>query len=131
MERNYKILFLWLMIISGFACHTLTDMLPMFWGKDMAVVATDGNVDQGMIVFMMTLSYLVPVCGMLCLLTDCCAKLSRTVNAVLAVIIALFNVAHAFMELPSDNAGQYVILPVMVVIGCVLAWHSFKYVKEG
>ena len=119
------------MIISGFACHTLTDMLPMFWGKDMAVVATDGNVDQEMIVFMMTLSYLVPVCGMLCLLTDCRAKLSRTVNAVLAVIIALFNVAHAFMELPSDNAGQYVILPVMVVIGCVLAWHSFKYVKEG
>lgn len=131
MERNNKILFLWLMIISGFACHTLTDMLPMFWGKDMAVVATDGNVDQGMIVFMMTLSYLVPVCGMLCLLTDCRAKLARTVNAVLAVIIALFNVAHAFMELPSDNAGQYVILPVMVVIGCVLAWHSFKYVKEG
>ena len=119
------------MIISGFACHTLTDMLPMFWGKDMAVVATDGNVDQEMIVFMMTLSYLVPVCGMLCLQTDCRAKLSRTVNAVLAVIIALFNVAHAFMELPSDNAGQYVILPVMVVIGCVLAWHSFKYVKEG
>ena len=131
MERNYKILFLWLMIISGFACHTLTDMLPMFWGKDMAVVATDGNVDQEMIVFMMTLSYLIPVCGLLCLLTDCRAKLLKTVNAVLAVIIALFNVLHAFMELPSDNAGQYVILPVMVVIGCVLAWHSFKYVKEG
>ena len=131
MDRNNKILFLWLMIISGFACHTLTDMLPMFWGKDMAVVATDGNVDQEMIVFMMTLSYLIPVCGLLCLLTDCRAKLSRIVNAVLAVIIALFNVAHAFMELPSDNAGQYVILPVMVVIGCVLAWHSFKYVKEG
>ena len=73
------------MIISGFACHTLTDMLPMFWGKDMAVVATDGNVDQEMIVFMMTLSYLIPVCGLLCLLTDCRAKLSRTVNAVLAV----------------------------------------------
>ena len=129
MERNLKILFLWLMIICGFACHSLTDMLPMFWGKDMAVVATDGNVDQGMIVFMMTLSYLVPVCGMLCLLTDCRAKLLKTVNAVLAVIIALFNVLHAFMELPSDNAGQYVILPVMVIIGCVLAWHSVKYVK--
>ena len=131
MERNYKILFLWLMIICGFACHSLTDMLPMFWGKDMAVVATDGNVDQGMIVFMMTLSYFVPVCGMLCLLTDCRAKLLKTVNAVLAVIIALFNVLHAFMELPSDNAGQYVILPVMVIIGCVLAWHSVKYVKEA
>ena len=131
MTRSIKVTVLWLLTVCGFAAHSICDVLPMFWGKNMAVVATDGNVDQGMIVFMMTLSYLIPVCGLLCLLTDCRAKLSRTVNAVLAVIIALFNVAHAFMELPSDNAGQYVILPVMVVIGCVLAWHSFKYVKEG
>lgn len=128
-KRNQKILFLWLMIICGFACHTLTDILPMFWGKDMAMAATDGNVDQGMIVFMMTLSFLVPVCGMFCVLTDCRAKSLRVVNAVLAVVIGLFNVAHAFMELPSDNAGQYVVLPMMVVIGCVLSWHSIKFIK--
>lgn len=128
-KRNQKILFLWLMIICGFACHTLTDILPMFWGKDMAVAATDGNVDQGMIVFMMTLSFFVPVCGMFCVLTDCRAKSLRVVNAVLAVVIGLFNVAHAFMELPSDNAGQYVVLPMMVVIGCVLSWHSIKFIK--
>ena len=128
-KRNQKILFLWLMVICGFACHTLTDILPMFWGKDMAVAATDGNVDQGMIVFMMTLSFLVPVCGMFCVLTDCRAKSLRVVNAVLAVVIGLFNVAHAFMELPSDNAGQYVILPMMIVIGCVLAWQSVKIIK--
>jgi hypothetical protein len=117
------------MIICGFACHTLTDILPMFWGRDMAMVATDGNVDQGMIVFMMTLSFLVPVCGMFCVLTDCRAKSLRVVNAVLAVVIGLFNVAHAFMELPSDNAGQYVVLPMMVVVGCVLSWHSIKFIK--
>ena len=128
-KRNQKILFLWLMIICGFACHTLTDILPMFWGKDMAMVATDGNVDQGMIVFMMSLSFLVPVCGMFCVLTDCRAKSLRVVNAVLAVVIGLFNVVHAFMELPSDNAGQYVVLPMMVVIGCVLSWHSIKFIK--
>ena len=129
MERNQKIIALWLMIICGFACHSLTDILPMFWGKDMAVVATNGNVDYGMIVFMMTLSFFIPVCGMFCMLTDCHAKLLRTVNAVLAVLIALFNIAHAFMELPSENAGQYVILPMMVVIGCVLSWHSIKIIK--
>ena len=110
-KRNQKILFLWLMIICGFACHTLTDILPMFWGKDMAMAATDGNVDQGMIVFMMTLSFLVPVCGMFCVLTDCRAKSLRVVNAVLAVVIGLFNVAHAFMELPS------------------VSWHSIKFIK--
>ena len=129
MERKQKIIALWLMIICGFACHTLTDVLPMFWGKDMAVAATDGNVDQGMIVFMMTLSFFTPVCGIFCLLTDSRAKMLLIVNAFLAVVIGLFNVAHAFMELPSDNAGQYVILPMMIVIGCVLAWQSVKIIK--
>lgn len=117
------------MTICGFACHTLTDILPMFWDKDMAVVATNGNVDYGMIVFMMILSFFIPVCGIFCLLTDCRAKILRTVNAVLAILIGLFNIAHAFMELPSENAGQYVILPMMVVIGCVLSWHSIKIIK--
>ena len=53
------------------------------------------------------------------------------VNAVLAVIIGLFNVAHACMELPSDNVGQYIIMPVMIIIGLALAWYSVKYLKEG
>ena len=131
MTRCSKIVALWLLTICGFACHSITDILPMFWGKDMAVAATDGNVDQGMIVFMMTISFLIPSCGLFCMLTDNKAKLQRMVNAILAVLIALFNIAHAFMELPSDNAGQYVIMPVMIVIGLALAWHSVKNVKEG
>lgn len=131
MTRSIKIAILWLMTICGYACHSITDILPMFWGKDMAVAATDGNVDQGMIVFMMTISFLVPVCGLFCLLADSKSELLRIVNAVLAVLIALFNVAHAFMELPSDNAGQYVILPMLIVIGFVMAWHSIRYAKEG
>ena len=129
MDRKQKIVTLWLMIICGFASHSITDMLPMFWGKDLRI-ATDGVVDQGMIVLMMTLSFLIPVCGLFCLLINSKAKVLQLVNAGLAVLIALFNVAHAFMELPSENAGQYVVLPVMVVIGLVLAWHSVKFLKE-
>lgn len=48
----------------------------------------------------------------------------------LAVFIGLFNIAHAFMELPSDNAGQYVVMPMMIIVGIVLAWYSIKYVRE-
>lgn len=33
------------------------------------------------------------------------------------------------MELPSDNAGQYLVLPMMVIIGLCLAYHSFRYVR--
>jgi hypothetical protein len=128
MTRSIKISVLWLLTICGFACHSICDVLPLFWGKNMAVAATDGNVDQGMIVFMMTLSFLIPTCGVLCMLAK--AKTTKIINAVLAVLIALFNIAHAFMELPSDNAGQYIIMPMMIVIGVTLAWYSIKYVKE-
>ena len=68
MTRSIKISILWLLTVCGFACHSICDVLPMFWGKNMAIAATDGNVDQGMIVFMMTLSYLIPACGVLCML---------------------------------------------------------------
>ena len=68
MARSIKISILWLLTVCGFASHSICDVLPMFWGKNMAVAATDGNVDQGMIVFMMTLSYLIPACGILCML---------------------------------------------------------------
>ena len=128
MTKSIKISVLWLLTICGFACHSICDVLPLFWGKNMAVAATDGNDDQGMIVFMMTLSFLIPACGVLCMLAK--AKTAKIINAVLAVLIALFNIAHAFMELPSDNAGQYIIMPMMIVIGVTLAWYSIKYVKE-
>ena len=128
MTRSIKISVLWLLTICGFACHSICDVLPLFWGKNMAVADTDGNVDQGMIVFMMTLSFLIPTCGVLCMLAK--AKTAKIINAVLAVLIALFNIAHAFMELPSDNAGQYIIMPMMIVIGVTLAWYSIRYVKE-
>ena len=128
MTRSIKITVLWLLTVCGFAAHSICDVLPMFWGKNMAVVATDGNVDQGMIVFMMTLSYLIPACGVLCMLWK--AKVLKVINAVLAVLIGLFNIAHAFMEQPSDNAGQYVVMPMMIIVGIVLAWYSIKYVRE-
>ncbi len=129
MTRSIKISVLWLLTVCGFACHSICDVLPMFWGKNMAVAATDGNVDQGMIVFMMTLSFLIPACGVLCVLWK--TKALKVINAVLAVLIGLFNIAHAFMELPSDNAGQYVIMPMMIIVGIVLAWHSVKHVKAA
>ena len=129
MERKTKIIVLWLLTICGFASHSITDILPMFWGKSITV-ATDGNVPGGMIVFMVILSFFLPACAILCLLTDAKGKVMKWVNAVLAGLVALFNIAHLCMELPSDNAGQYIVLPMMVVIGLCLACHSFKYVRQ-
>ena len=129
MTTSIKISVLWLLTICGFACHSICDVLPMFWGKNMAIAATDGNVDQGMVVFMMTLSFLIPACGVLCMLSK--TRVIYVINAVLAVLMALFNIAHAFMELPTDNAGQYIIMPMMIVVGIFLACLSIKYVRHN
>lgn len=128
MTKRIKISVLWLLTIGGFACHSICDVLPMFWGKNMAVVATDGNVDQEMIVFMMLISFLFPACGVLCMMWD--NKATKIVNAILATLIALFNIMHACMELPAEIAGQYIIMPMLIVIGLLLAWYSIKNVKE-
>lgn len=128
MTKKFKISVLWLLTIGGFACHSICDVLPMFLGKNMAVVATDGNVDQGMIVFMMLISFLFPACGVLCMMWD--NKATKIVNAILATLIALFNIMHACMELPAEIAGQYIIMPMLIVIGLLLAWYSIKNVKE-
>ena len=104
MKRKTKIIVLWLLTICGFASHSITDMLPMFWGKNVAI-ATDGVVPGGMVAFMMLLSFFLPACAILCLLADGKGKALKWVNAVLAGFMALFNIAHGFMELPSDNVG--------------------------
>ena len=128
MTRRTKIAVLWLLTTCGFVYHTLCDMLPMFWGKDMAIMGTDGNVSQGIIIFMMALSFLVPVCGIFCLMSR--KRYLQTVNAILALFVFLLNVAHAFMELPSDNAGQYVVMPTMILISFLLSRQSIECFKE-
>lgn len=129
MKRKTKIIVLWLLTICGFASHSITDMLPMFWGKNVAI-ATDGVVPGGMVAFMMLLSFFLPAFAILCLSADGKGKALKWVNAVLAGFMALFNIAHGFMELPSDNVGQYLVLPMMVVIGLYLAYLSFKFVRQ-
>lgn len=128
MARNIKITVLWLLTICGFACHSICDVLPIFWGRDVAMVGED-VAEQGMTVMMMTLSYLLPACSILCVMYAADSKPLRQTNAVLAMFITLFNMVHAFIELPSANAGQYVITPMMIAVGLLLTWHSIKYVK--
>ena len=59
-----RITVLWVAVICGFALHTLADLLPLFWDESITVEAT-GNAPVGLLTFMMTVSYLIPVIGVL------------------------------------------------------------------
>ena len=65
-----KIVVLWVAVICGFALHTLADLLPLFWGENITIEAT-GNAPAGLLAFMMAVSYLIPVIGILCVLYGC------------------------------------------------------------
>lgn len=125
MEMRTQTIVLWLMTMGGFACHTIMDLLPLFWDQSIAIDAS-GTAPAPMLVMMSTLSLLLPACGIFCLLPTQPKRWLLWVNTVLATIIGLFNIAHAFMELPSDNAAQYIVMPLMIVIGLGLAWKSWQ-----
>ena len=116
------------MTMGGFAFHSLMDLLPLFWSQGVAI-SNDGTAPAPMLLMMATLSMLLPVCGLFCLMAG--RRWALVTNVVLALVIALFNIVHAFLELPSDNAAQYIVMPLMIVIGLLLAWQSFALLRKA
>ena len=80
MEKKQRIILFWALTILGFLSHSLGDALPAFWGQ--SIVAEQGPAPVGMMSFMVCLTYLVPVVGILLLVYG--GKTAKIINAVLA-----------------------------------------------
>lgn len=126
MERKHKIIVFWILTIVGFLSHSLTDAMPAFWGESIAAMQPPAST--GMIAFMMTISYLIPVIAILLLIYG--GKTSKTVNMVLAFVMALFTVLHLSELIEEFNSAQLVIMPMMAVIAIIMAKESLKLRKE-
>lgn len=126
--EHIKSIILWVLIICGLSCHTITDCLPLFWSADIAI-DNSGTAPQAMLVVMASLTYLFPIIGIL-LLLYCKNRYGNMVNLILVSIMAVFNVAHACLELfPTDNMGQYVIMPSLIIVSAILWFESFKLLR--
>lgn len=128
MELRKRIAFLWALVMGGFAIHSLADLMPLFWSEGISV-SDAGAAPVGMLVFMMTLSYLIPVAGMLCVLYSS-SKAALAVNAALAVFTGLFCIFHMAELISGFNPVQLTILPVMAVVGVLLAADSVKAARK-
>ena len=126
MERKHKIIVFWILTIVGFLSHSLTDAMPAFWGESIAAMQPPAST--GMIAFMMTISYLIPVIAILLLIYG--GKTAKTVNMVLAIVMAIFTVLHLSELIEEFNAAQLVIMPMMAVIAIIMAKESLKLRKE-
>lgn len=130
MERQTKITILWIVVMCGLAIHTLADLMPLFWSENIAI-SQNGQAPTGMLVFMMVLTYLIPVVGILCTMFWN-GRHGNMVNAILATIMALFNSAHCF-EMVDFNPVQLPLLPVAMIVSwilCVLCWKQVKSLRK-
>lgn len=85
MEKKNRIILFWTLTILGFLAHSLADALPAFWGQSIA--AQPGPAPVGMMAFMVCLTYLVPVIGILLMVYG--GKTARIINAVLIAVLVL------------------------------------------
>ena len=124
-----KVSLIWVIIMVGFAMHMLTDMLPAFWGADIAMPDATGEAPMGMMLFMIGMAFFVPMCGLLCMNYRNC-KAMRVINLVLACIMMLFNIFHATELLMEFSPVQLLIHPVMMLLGVYLFIYSLRLVKR-
>jgi hypothetical protein len=124
-----KVSLIWVIIMVGFAMHMLADMLPAFWGADIAMPDATGEAPMGMMLFMIGVAFFVPMCGLLCMNYRNC-KAMRIINLVLACIMMLFNIFHATELLMEFSPVQLLIHPVMMLLGIYLFIYSLRLVKR-
>jgi hypothetical protein len=126
MEKKNRIVLFWTLTILGFLSHSLADALPAFWGQ--SIVAEQGPAPVGMMAFMVCLTYLVPVIGILLMVYG--GKTAKVINAVLACFVALFTLLHMSELLEAFNPVQLFIMPMMFVVALLMAIDSVKVCKE-
>lgn len=124
-----KVSLIWVIIMVGFAMHMLADMLPAFWGADIAMPDATGEAPMCMMLFMIGIAFFVPMCGLLCMNYRNC-KAMRIINLVLACIMMLFNIFHASELLMEFSPVQLLIHPVMMLLGVYLFVYSLRLVKR-
>ena len=124
-----KVSLIWVIIMIGFAMHMLADMLPAFWGVNIAMPDATGVAPMGMMLFMIGMAFFVPMCGLLCM-NYRSSKTMRVINLVLAGVMMLFNIFHASELFMEFSPVQLLIHPVMVVLGIYLFIYSLRMVRQ-
>ncbi len=124
-----KVSLLWVIIMVGFMAHIITDMLPAFWGVNIAMPDATGVAPTGMMLFMIGMAFFVPMCGLVCM-NYRTSKTMRVINLVLACAMMLFNIFHISELFIEFNPVQILIHPVMVVLGIYLFIYSLRLVKQ-
>ena len=124
-----KVSLVWVLIMVGFMAHIVADLLPAFWGVNIAMPDATGEASTGMMLFMIGMAFFVPMCGLFCMqYRD--RKAMRVANLVLATVMMLFNFFHASELFMEFSPVQLLIHPVMIVLGVYLFIFSLRLTRQ-
>lgn len=123
-----RISILWVMVMCGLTAHSLADLMPLFWSEPIAI-SDSGAAPAGLLAFMMTVTYLIPVSGILCALYGNRRPCSIA-NTVLATLMFLFNLFHTSELFNGFSIVQLPLLPVILVVSGILCLESWKSIKK-
>ena len=134
MERSTRMVFLWLTIMVGYCVHTLIDLLPVFFGGNVAIPGSEGVVPGGMYAFTGMIMFLLPVAGIL-LASYGVTRPWRVVHLVLSALVLLANnfrlgdLVRTFL-FGWSNWEQCMVLPVILLVNVLLVWEAARALKS-
>lgn len=127
MDKRIELIVLWILIVLGFLAHSQADMLPAFWGQSIVAMPAD-EAPTGLIAFMVAVTYLLPAVVVLVLMYGK-GRGGRLLNAVLACLYGMFCLLHMLEWAEAFNPVQLVVMPMMAVVGIVLAVKAVHYAQ--
>ncbi len=126
-QSKIRVTILWVVVMCGLTVHSLADLMPLFWSEPVAI-SDSGAAPSGLLAFMMTVTYLIPVCGILCTLYGN-KRFCGITNVVLAAIVFLFNLFHMSELFMDFSIVQLPLLPVILIVSGILCTESWKLMK--
>lgn len=126
-QSKIRVTILWVVVMCGLTVHSLADLMPLFWSEPVAI-SDSGAAPSGLLAFMMTVTYLIPVCGILCTLYEN-KRFCGITNVVLAAIVFLFNLFHMSELFMDFSIVQLPLLPVILIVSGILCTESWKLMK--
>lgn len=122
-KRKTRIITLWILTIVGLLTHSSLDLLPLFWGKSVAVM--EGEVPVAMALMTTCFTFTLPFIGLMFVLygKKRCACLA---SLIVAILVMVFNIGHMIELTMEFDVVQLFIMPLTAIAAILLVIDLWK-----
>lgn len=125
MDRRLKIILLWLVLMVGYTNHSLTDLMPQFWGLPVAFEDMPAEQMPVMLLMNAVFFFLIPFLAILLVMYGR-ARWTRITAKVIAVLYVVMNALHPMELIDYFRLPQALVMPLLLVVSIFIAVETFK-----